>query len=128
MRTIIQDLLEAVIALAGCVKSQSELLTSGSLWSTKQDVEKTEHKIMSKIAEFAAAVNEFHDSIQDGIDGIQADVTALKTRIEELQSSLGENIPPESQAILDDVLAKIGGVASRITELDSQTPGVAPGE
>ncbi len=83
---------------------------------------------MSKIQEFVDAVNQYNDRIDTAIDGLSADITALKEEIERLQNTPGE-ITPEDQALLDSIQTRVGAIADKLSALDAateQTPPVPP--
>lgn len=80
---------------------------------------------MSKISDYADAVDAHLTKIDAGIDGIVADVQGLKDQIAALQNSSGE-ITPADQALLDDIQNRVGALDTKITALDDATPPVAP--
>jgi hypothetical protein len=67
-------------------------------------MEEMENKIMSKISDWAANVGPKLDSIQTGLDAVQA-------LVEQLQNSAGE-ITPEDQALLDQIETKVNALAA----------------
>lgn len=77
------------------------------------------------IQAYVDAVNAQFTTIETAVDGVSGDVTFLKARIEELQNNPGP-ISPEDQALLDQVQARIGTLATRITALDAATEPPAP--
>lgn len=76
--------------------------------------------IMSKISDFASAMQANNDKIDKAIDGLTADVSDLKSQIATLQGTSGE-ITAEDQALLDGIQTKAGAVADKLAALDSQT-------
>jgi hypothetical protein len=80
-----------------------------------------EERIVSAISESAARTTAFLNAISTGIDGLTADIEALKALIEQLQNSPG-GITPEDQGILDQMEALAGTLADRIAALDAETP------
>ena len=75
---------------------------------------------MSAIKEFSEKVTTAFDEIGASVDGVAADVTALKAKIDELQNSPG-SITPEDQALLDQIQAKATDVANKVKSLDDAT-------
>lgn len=85
--------------------------------ATRKDIE----RIMSKISEFSESVVARLMGIEKAVDGISGDVMLLKSKIEDLQNSSGE-ISAEDQASLDSIQALIGGLETRLQQLDDATP------
>lgn len=81
--------------------------------------------IMSKIGEFADAFEVHQKAVHDGLTNIGNDVTDILTKLGEIQNG---NLPPEDQARLDDVLAKMQGLASRVAEIDAMHAPMVPQE
>ena len=75
---------------------------------------------MSVISDFAERVAEKFTSIDYSVVGINADITWLKAKIEQLQNSSGE-ISAEDQALLNAIEARIGGLATKVEELNAVT-------
>lgn len=67
-------------------------------------IEEMEKKIMSKISDWVGTVGPKLDSIQTGLDAVQA-------LVEQLQNSAGE-ITPEDQALLDQIETKVNALAA----------------
>lgn len=109
-----------VSALAHAIrggKSQSDALT-------KEDLQKTEHRIMSAIKDFSdkvtAAFNDIGSNVDDlnaAVTGIASDVTALKAKIDQLQNSPGA-ISPEDQALLDQISAQATALSDKVKTVD----------
>lgn len=96
--------------------------------NTERQLSRILHKleaIMSKISDFAAAMNAFTDRQDAAVSGLQADVQFLKDEIAALQNSAGQ-ITPEDQALLDAIQARASGVADKLDALDAMTPPVVP--
>ncbi len=75
---------------------------------------------MSVISDFAARVTEQFASIDSAVDGVVADVTALKAKIEQLQNSSGE-ISASDQVLLNSIENITGQLASKVKALDEAT-------
>lgn len=75
---------------------------------------------MSVISDFAARVAEKFASIDTNVEGINGDIAWLKTKIEQLQNSTGV-ISAEDQAALDAIEARIGGLATKVADLNAVT-------
>jgi len=75
---------------------------------------------MSAISDFAASVAAKFDAVGVSLDGIVADVGALKAKIDELQNSAG-TVTPADQALLDDIQAKAAALETRVAALDAET-------
>jgi len=93
--------------------------------ATKNDLDKMEGRIMSKIGDFAEAQNAFNDRVDTAITGLQGDIKALNDKITELQNSAGQ-ITPEDQALLDSLQARGQTIADKLEALDALTPPVPP--
>lgn len=107
-------------------RNECDWIKSLSALASKCDLENVKDIIMASIAEYSAAVNASFDQISTSVDGVAADVTALKKKIDELQNSPG-GITPADQALLDDIQAKAGALAAKVKTLDDQTAdGVIP--
>lgn len=78
---------------------------------------------MSVISEFGDRVTTKFGEISASVDGIVADVTLLKAKIEQLQNSSGV-ISAEDQALLNSLENIVGGIASKVKALDDQTTTV----
>lgn len=78
------------------------------------------HNIMSKISEFASAMDAHNTKIDTAVDGLTADVNDLKAQIAKLQGTQGV-LTPEDQALLDGIEAKAGMVADKLKALDDTT-------
>lgn len=76
--------------------------------------------IMSVISDFAARVADKFASIDSSVSGINSDIVWLKTKIDQLQNSTGE-ISAEDQALLNAIEARIGGLATKVEELNAVT-------
>jgi predicted nucleic acid-binding Zn-ribbon protein len=81
--------------------------------------------IMSKISDFAVALNAFFDKQDTAITDLVADVKNLNDQITALQNSSGA-ITPEDQALLDGLQTRASGIADKLDALDAQTPPVPP--
>lgn len=90
------------------------------LFLTRRLLRSMEERILSAISDSAARTTAFLNALSASIDGVSADVAALKALIEELQNSTG-GITPEDQAILDQMEALAGSLAERLAALDAQT-------
>jgi prefoldin subunit 5 len=75
---------------------------------------------MSAISEFGGRVVAQFTAIDAAIAGIRADVTFLKTKIEELQNSAGQ-ITPADQAILDELEQRAAALSVKVAALDNET-------
>ncbi len=95
----------------GCVSGHAEILS------------KLE-EIMSAITDFAEAQSAHNNVIDQAIEGLTADVTALKRQITDLQNAAG--LTPAEQQLLDAILTRTAGMAERLTALDALTPPVVP--
>lgn len=82
-------------------------------------------QLMSKISDFAAAMNAHNDAIDAAVGAVQADVAWLKEQIEKLQNTPGE-ITPEDQALLDALQVRTQALAERVAALDAMTPPKPP--
>lgn len=82
-------------------------------------------RLMSKISDFAAAMNAFTDRQDAAVNAIVADVTWLKDKIDQLQNTPGE-VSPEDQALLDAIQARAGAMADKVDALDALTPPAVP--
>lgn len=99
-------------------------------WTTPADLQPlslTLQNLMSAVSEFATKQNAFNDQIDTAINGLVGDVSGLKDLIAQLQSTQG-TITPEDQALLDQIQARTEQIASRLTDLDNQTPPAVPAE
>lgn len=119
--------------------TEFEWRRSHSEFATKQDLDRMEHRMSSKIADFAAAQANFNtrqgaaiDQVVAATAGITADVQALKDKIQQLQDSAGQ-ITPEDQALLDQVQTQAEAVSNKLEQagtalkgLDDATPPVVP--
>ena len=90
-------------------------------FSIRRQLINMEARIMSAISDYAERVQVAFDAIGTGIEGVAADIAALKAKIEELQNSPGA-ITPEDQAILDEMEELAGTLTERITALDAENP------
>lgn len=76
------------------------------------------------IQAFGNRVNAHLDAIGTSVDGIVADVTALKALIEKLQNN-PDVVTPADQDTINAIEARIGSLATKVKELDDAT---APAE
>lgn len=90
----------------------------GWLWATKNDI----IKLMSKISDFATAVQANFDKVSTDLDSISTDIKALNDLITQLQNSPG-TITPADQALLDQVQA---AAAALQTKADAAVPAPLP--
>lgn len=104
-------LTKAISDLACSVDGLREVLCSHSGGQSQeqtqiilQRMEEMENRIMSKISDWVGTVGPKLDSIQTGLDAVQA-------LVEQLQNSPGE-ITPEDQALLDQIDAKVNALAA----------------
>ena len=81
--------------------------------------------IMSKISDFAAAVQTSFDAANAALGGIQEDVTSLKAQIDALQNSPG-TLSPEDQALLNDIQGNASALATKVGDIDALTPPPPP--
>lgn len=88
--------------------------------ATKNDLEELKAEIMEAIQSFATRVNAKLDEVNAGVDDIALDIAWLKSEIEKLQNSPG-TLTPEDQATLDGIEARLGGTATKATELAAAT-------
>ncbi len=65
---------------------------------------------MSKISDFAAAV-------QTALDDIKADEAGLAKMIQDLKDQISAGLSPEDQAALDAVLAKANEIAASVPDV-----------
>lgn len=79
-----------------------------------------EERIMSKISDYATAVNQSYDGIeaalgvvQTSLGGVSDDVAYLKEVIDQLNNNPGP-ITPEDQALLDAGAARAAALATRV--------------
>lgn len=93
--------------------------------ATKQDLENLGKLIMSKITEFADAVDAHNAAVDTAIQGLSDDIANLNKQIQDLQNSAGQ-ITPEDQARLDAIQARSQMVADKLAALDALTPPAAP--
>lgn len=93
--------------------------------ATKQDLENLGKLIMSKITEFADAVDAHNAAVDTAIQGLSDDIANLNKQIQDLQNSAGQ-ITPEDQARLDAIQARSQTVAEKLAALDALTPPAAP--
>ena len=82
-------------------------------------------KVMSKVSEFATAMNAFTDRQDAAVAALQGDVSWLKDKIDQLQNTPGE-ISAEDQALLDAIQARADSVAVKLEALDAMTPPAVP--
>jgi hypothetical protein len=83
-------------------------------------------RIMEALQSYAGRVKDFATKIGSSIDGVKGDLESVKAKLEEIQNSPGR-ISPEDQASLDEALAALEGVTTRIADLDAATePAVIP--
>ena len=75
---------------------------------------------MSAISDFAASVAAKFDAVGVSLDGIVADVGALKAKIDELQNSAG-TVTPADQVLLDDIQARAAALVTRVEAIDAET-------
>lgn len=101
-------------------------------FATKHELEQIENRIteklntiMSKISDFATALNAFNDQMDTAVQGLTDDVKTLNDKITELQNSSGA-ITPEDQASLDAIQARAKVIADKLTALDALTPPPPP--
>lgn len=103
-----------------------------ALWMILEAVTTLEKKlarkiqnIMSKIADFAAAMSAFNDRVDAAITDLQGDVKSLNDQITALQNSAG-TVTAEDQALLDALQARASSIADKLDALDALTPPAAP--
>jgi hypothetical protein len=96
---------------------------SGSESVSKHYLKELEHRIMTAIETFASRQNAFNDRIDSAVTGLQGDVTALTTKIAELQASAGA-ITPEDQALLDQIESRSQIIADKLEALDALNANV----
>ncbi len=139
VENLIRIIKDSTLEIADTAKAQLEWFRSNSSSVTKSDLNEMENRLMSAISDFAAKQKAFNDrqaaaidSLVTSTEGLTGDVKALNDKITELQNSPGA-ITPEDQALLDDLqtqgeatAAKVEGVATALSALDSQTPPVVP--
>lgn len=77
------------------------------------------------VKDFADKMKAHNDKVDAAVDGISGDLDSLKSQIAALQASQGQ-ITPEDQALLDDIEAKAGSIADKVTSLDNLTPPPPP--
>ena len=75
---------------------------------------------MSVISDFSERVSAQFAVIDSAVDGVVADVTALKSKIEQLQNSSGV-ISAEDQALLNSIESIAGRLATKVNDLDAST-------
>ena len=75
---------------------------------------------MSVISDFSERVTAQFALIDSAVDGVVADVTALKAKIEQLQNSNGV-ISAEDQALLNSIESIAGRLATKAKDLDDAT-------
>lgn len=86
-----------------------------------------EHKIMSKISDYATKQTAFNDRQDAAVTGLIADVKGLKDQITKLQNTAGE-ITLEDQALLDNIEARAGTITNKLEALDAETAPTPPVE
>lgn len=75
---------------------------------------------MSVISDFSARVSEQFAAIDTAVDGVVADVAALKAKVEQLQNSAGQ-VTAEDQALLNSIENITGRLATKVKALDDAT-------
>jgi hypothetical protein len=81
--------------------------------------------IMSAVSEYAAAQKAFNAQLHEALDGIHADVEALKAKIDQLQNNPGP-ISPADQALLDELQSEAAALVARTRAVDDLTPPEIP--
>lgn len=81
--------------------------------------------LMSAISDYAAKVTAHQDKVDAALTDISGDIDGLKALIKELQDNPGP-ITPEDQALLDQLEARIGGLATKAEALAAATPPPTP--
>lgn len=126
------ELAEAIVYLThelresrGQRKIEMEWFKSHFSLATKHDLEQMEKRIMSKISEFADAVEAHNSAVDAAVQGLTDDIANLNKQITDLQNSAG-TITPEDQARLDAIQARSQSVADKLASLDALTPPVTP--
>lgn len=121
------ELTAAVLEVARVIRRHTNHLDDWGNWlrsqlglATKQDLSEMESRIMSAISEFGDRVTAKFDELGTAVDGVAADVTFLKAKIEELQNNPGP-ITPADQAILDALEARVGTLSDKVKDLDAAT-------
>lgn len=81
--------------------------------------------LMSKVSDFASAVQAHLDRQDTAITALQGDVANLEAQIAALQNSTGE-ISAADQALLDGIQSRVSQISDKLDALDALTPPVAP--
>lgn len=89
----------------------------------KHDLDQTEKTIMEAIQTFATRVNTSFAKLGTAVDGVVADVDALKAKIDQLQNAPG-TLSPEDQATLDAIETQADQIATKLEALDAATETV----
>ncbi len=74
---------------------------------------------MSKVSEFAVAVNA-------AFDNIKADEAGLAKMIQDLKDQISAGLSPEDQAALDAVLVRANEIAAAVPDLPAPPPPPTP--
>lgn len=115
---VVEEVHGLVHAIAGLIKSSRGI-------ATKYDLVMVRDEIMSAISVFAERQNAFNGRVDQAVEGLVADVAALKAQIAELQSTPG-TVTPEDQALLDGIEVRTAAIAVKLEALDALTPPVVP--
>lgn len=78
-------------------------------WQSRQDLRTLTKRIMSKISDFATAV-------QANFDKVSADLDSIKTEIADLNAQI-QNANPADQAALDSIQAASAALAAKADAL-----------
>lgn len=97
---------------------------SGLAPATKHDLQELEHKIMSKITDFAAATQANFDALSASLDGITTGIAALDTLITNFQNSPG-TLSAADQASLDGIQAASQSLAAKAAAVSTTPPAPA---
>ncbi len=114
-----------LVAINETLKAGFDWLRSHANLATKDDLKHLGELIMSKISDFADAVDAHNTAVDTAISGLTDDIANLNKQISDLQNSAGQ-ITPEDQARLDAIQARSQTVADKLAALDALTPPVAP--
>jgi hypothetical protein len=97
------------------------LLRSNSNKELLDKIDQVARQIMSDISDASDAVHEAFDRVHTGLTGIAGDITDLKAQIAALPLTT-----PEDKAKLDAVVLRAQEIATRVTDLDAETPSTGP--